>query len=189
MAKNITIPTRELAAVAKWAHEDPGKTSINTLLFARGEYVATDGHRLVRVPCETNGLAFAVDRSHLLAACAAQGAIRDMDQITLEPDGKAHVKLGIAFGVSLLVPFRDPAAHPEIESIEQVMPTKKDLPSLDGYILDPRYLAAIAEVNAANAPNSTRGVKVVAWSGDRLGAMLLENCNGVRFVVMPMRCM
>jgi hypothetical protein len=71
----IEVPTGELEAVAKWTSHDANRPHLHMVLFANNEYVATDGHRLVRVPCETHGLALGVDRGHLLAAVDAQRAM------------------------------------------------------------------------------------------------------------------
>lgn len=188
----ITIGTNVLASVVKWACTDVTRSHICTVLFERGHAIATDGHRMVLLPIETNDQRLLVDARHLSAAVAAQ---RDMHvdrphAITLSRDD-AHVVLGIGNGAKLVVPYRAPEQYPPYE---QVIP-KHDpaAPAPHGYILDPRFLAAIAEVNAAVAPNAQRGVKVVAWSptdadGQMLGAMLFEGYEGVRFVVMPMRC-
>lgn len=188
----ITISTNVLAAIAKWSCQDADRPHLRTVLFERGRAIATDGHRMVLLPVETNGHRLLVDSGHIAAAVAAQ---RDMKvsrprEITIEPSDKSII-LGLDNGVSLIVPARDPGQYPPYEQAVPKVDPKAKTPH--GYALDPRYLAAIAEVSAAVAPNAQRGVRVVAWSpidadGQQLGAMLFEGYEGVRFVVMPMRC-
>lgn len=185
--KIITVPTGELAAVAKWAHEGTDRPRLHMVRFSNDEYAATDGHRMVRVPCKTHGLEFGVDRRHLLAAVGAQRALLGKSAIVLEPEGKNYVRIELEPGFYLLAPMRDATIFPRIDAVMPKAPT----PSLDGYHLDTRFLADIAEVDAANSPGNP-GIRVEAWSpatadGCPTGALLFRNRNGVRFVVMPMR--
>jgi hypothetical protein len=185
--KVICVPSLELGAVAKWAYKESDRPTIHMVLFRNDEYVATDGHRMVRVPCKTHGFAFGVDRTHLLACVAAQRAIPGT-VITLEPNGDTHVRIEISPGLNLLAPRRDPDTYPPIEG---AMPKIQTVSSPDGYCLNPNFLADIAEVDAANSPGNP-GIQVLSWSptdadGMKIGAMLLRNRNGVRFLIMPMR--
>lgn len=181
----ITVSARAIAAVAKWAHDDT-KPWIHMVLFTAGEYVATDGHRMVVVPTDYAGEPFGIDAKHLTAAVEAQRALigsvhRDL---VLEPTGDGRVRIGLDASVSLLVPFRDPSLYPPYQ---KAIPTEKETDSPEGYALDPRYLAAIAEVNEATCEPTCRGARVTAWSKDRLGPMVFENDAGVQFVIMPVK--
>jgi hypothetical protein len=162
------------------------------VLFEKGRAIATDGHRLVMLPCPTNGKALLVDSRYLSAAIAAQ---REMHpprphEITIAPVDAGTVTIGIATGVSLVVPFRNPGQFPPYEQVVPKVDPKAVSP--DGIYFDPRYLAAIAEVNDAIAPDSKRGVRAIAWpradkNGELLDSMMFEGHNGALFVIMPMR--
>jgi hypothetical protein len=193
MTKPITISTPVLAAIIKWSYQESDRPHLRTVLFENGRAIATDGHRLVVLPIKTNSHRLLVDSQHLAAAIAAQRDLkvtRAEREIGIEPSGP-NVTLTIDKGISVTVPARNPESFPPWS---QVIPkVDQDAKAPHGYILDPRYLAAIAEVNTALAPHAQRGVRVVAWSptdedGQQLGAMLFEGYEGVRFVVMPMRC-
>jgi hypothetical protein len=178
----IRIPTNLLAAVAKWASTDESRPHLCMVLFTKGEYVACDGHRLVRVPLEYDGPAFGVDRRHLLAAVTAQRELRGGREIEIKLDD-ARVVLTIAEGVRMAVPTRDASKYPPYE---QVMPAGKPDKLPEPYGFNPKYLAAIYEVDQASRPDSTNGVKIAAWGGS-LDAMMFTNTDGIRFVVMPVR--
>lgn len=181
----IKIPTNVLAAVAKWASTDESRPHICMVLFTAGEYVACDGHRLVRVPLEYDGQPFGVDRGHLLAAVAAQKSVySDRDSnIEIKLDG-ARVVLTIADGVCMAVPTRAASTYPPIE---QVMPKGRPSTLPDPYGFNPEYLGAIHEIQSAfDSDVSARGVKIAAWGG-QLDAMLFTGFGGVRFVIMPVR--
>lgn len=180
----ISISTNLLAAVAKWASTDEARVNLCMVLFTKGEYVACDGHRLVRVPLEYDGKAFCVGRDHILAAVAAQRSLYDDNDssIDIEPNGKGLVNLTIDKGIVVSVPFRSAGDYPHYE---QVMPKGKPDKLPDPYGFDPQYLAAIDEVNRAS-DSVYRGVQIVAWGGE-LDAMEFRNADGIRFVIMPVR--
>jgi len=187
----ISISTNVLAAIVKWSCQDRDRLHLCAVLFEKDRAIATDGHRMVLLPIPTHGHHLLVDGQHIGAAVAAQ---RDMKvqrphSITIEPGDKSII-LGLDKGVSLVVPTRDPAQYPPYDQVVPKVDPKANAPH--GYILNPRYLAAIAEVNDAVAPSTQCGIRVVAWSpsdanGQQLGAMLFEGHEGVQFVVMPMR--
>jgi hypothetical protein len=195
----ISVSTGVLAAVAKWANPDEVRLHLRLVVFRDRELIATDGHRLVRVPCETHGYTFGVDRAHLLAAASAQrelGVARP-HVIEISPDEPGRIQLRLT-GPYALTTRRDvrmtvPAGRvDDYPPIEQVMPTPSKGVSPQGYVMDPRYLAAIEEVTAAMHPEAGRGVTLAAWcapdaAGDLLGPMLFTNAGGARFVIMPMR--
>lgn len=197
MTSSITISTDLLAAVAKWASTDESLSHLGLIVFRKNEIIACDGHRLIRVQFRTQGLEFAVQRSHLLAAVAAQRelpgiTLRDDEnnkaiEVSLSENGRIRLSLG---PVALVVPGGDLSTYPPIE---QVMPEPREgqPPSPDGYVFNPRYLAALDEVNRAMGCDGG-GARCVVWSGPEgshriRGAMLLSNARGARFVIMPMR--
>jgi hypothetical protein len=193
----ISVPTNLLEAVAKWAGTDETRPHLHQVLFTQGTMVAVDGHRLIVAPCETFGMTVGVDRSYLLAAVAAQRAMKvdPPHVITIEPalDGTypRYVRLGFmpnSFKIGMIVMAADDSSCPPYK---QVMRDSAVRPAggPDGYGFDPRYLAAIAEVDAATtaAGLGRNGVEVVSWSEDRLGAMTFRSQAGVTFLVMPMR--
>lgn len=193
MTASITVSTKLLAAVAKWAiASDEVRPHLHMVLFTTSEIVACDGHRLVRVPREAGNIKpFGIDRAHILAACAAQHELgREYRDIAVTHDGDKVASLILdphrmpRSRITITVPSRDAAQFPPYE---QVMPKRGDGPVPESYFLNPKYLAAIAEVNEASAPSSARGVQIVAWGGE-LDPMLFENHCRIQFVVMPMRC-
>jgi hypothetical protein len=191
----ISVSTDLLEAVAKWASQDDTRTHLQQVVFTKGTMVALDGHRMVIAPCETLGLTIGVNRQYLLAAIAAQQALKtDRSHIiTIAPDGTRGVRLGFesaAHALSqvpyIVVPAADTTSYPPYEEVVKSNRAAESS-SPDGYGLNPSYLADIAEVTNATCKPGQRGVKIVAWSRDRLGAMVFENTAGVRFFVMPMR--
>lgn len=203
MTKAITVSTRQVAAVAKWTSKDPTRTHLHMVLFARGEYVATDGHRMVRVPCETHELEIGVDARHLLAAAAAQ---RDLGvaSLRLEPHNGGRIRIGISDRINpatagredsaddlyLLVPSRDTSKYPPTD---QVIPRgQHGAPPLT-YSINPGFFADVAEVIAASpieddfgGTGGQCGVDITGW-GSSLDPVMLTSSQGVRFILMPMR--
>ncbi len=194
----LSLSAQAVAAVAKWASPDPTRPHIQMVLFARDEYVACDGHRLVIVPYDKDLQTpatpppFGVDAAHLLAAVAAKRAMTTNGHghnIAIEPGGAGgQVKIwldGTRVGPALLVPARSADSYPPYKQVMPAGPEEGCSP--DGYGLDPRYLAAIVEVNEATCPHSNHGVKIIAWTRDRLGPMAFRNESGVLFAIMPVR--
>lgn len=188
----IVVSTKLLAAVAKWSTDDDMKPHLRCVLFRNAEMVACDGHRLVRVPIACNGIAVSVDRDLVASAEAAQAfcsktAARDNEYggpaMSIRIDGnQVAIDLG---GFTMRGPLRDPSTYP---AIDQVMPNGRPDRHPDGYGFDPKYLAAISEVQiAAGATVGAQGVRITGWSADGLGAMLFEGHMGIRYVVMPVR--
>lgn len=190
---SITIKTDLLLAVSRWA--SPAKDNrphLSVVLFKGNEMLACDGHRLVRVPVACNGLTIAIDRDHIAAAAAAQafcGNTTPLDDdyggkaVRITVDGK-HAVIDVG-SFAIRGVLGDPKSYPPYD---QVMPKERPERHPDGYGFDPRYLAAIHEVQvAAGARTGTQGVKITGWSADGLGAMLFEGHMGIRYVVMPVR--
>jgi len=172
----ISVPTNVLEAVAKWAGTDESRTHLHQVLFSKGVMVAVDGHRMVIVPCETFGLTIGVDRAYLLAAVAAQRVLR-IDRphtITIEPtEDPLFVRLGLVPSSSksggLIVRAADSEKFPPYEQVVRDSEAHKPSAGPEGYGFNPRYIDAIAEVDAATCdanglPAGSRGVKITSWS-------------------------
>jgi hypothetical protein len=192
----ITVPVAELAAVAKWAGTDPKQPHLHVVAFRGGEYVALDGTRLVRVPCETHGHEFGIDRTHVLAAVAAHRALHQLHEIDLEPVGPADAQVialnigprGAPASIRVMVPYRRlDAGFPTVSTLDDVMKVERGSTSLKGHGFNPAFLAAIAEVHAADLTPGNHGVRVEAWAHDGRGGVLFRNGKGIRFIVMPIR--
>jgi hypothetical protein len=180
----ITIKTKLLAAIARWAiNYDEQRPHLHMVLFTKREIVACDGRRLVRVPIEYACAPFGVDRDHLLAAVAAQQSIGNRREISIQRGTGSTVAIEIGNGVILTVPIRDPATFPPYEKI---MPKRDPVLNPAGYGFQPEYLAGIHEVNREIAVGEIHGVRVTAWGGP-LDAMLFEGAMGSRYVIMPVR--
>ena len=176
----ITISTNLLEAIAKWSYVDTDRPHITCVLFDRKHVVATDGHRLVRVPIKNPGPKFTVARPHLFAAIEAQHAM-NARELTLSLDGTV-VTIGIAPKVTMTVPV-GPEGYPPYE---QVIPKGADDAPLAGYCINPKYLAAVDEVHRAIGGGPHCGVRIVGWGGE-LDPLKLEGAGGSEFVIMPMR--
>jgi hypothetical protein len=211
----ISVPTRVLEAVAKWAGTDETRPHLHQVLFSKGVMVAVDGHRMVIVPCETFGLTVGVDREYLLAAVAAQRVmkIEQPQVITIEPtEDPMFVRLGLVptsrgrsserdaaraevakrTAPGLIVRAAASEKFPPYEQVVRDSEKKTPFAGPEGYGFNLRYIDAIAEVDAAtcdadNVPAQSRGVKIISWSSDRLGPMVFVNEAGVKFLIMPMR--
>lgn len=192
MTASIIIRTDLLAAVASWTSDDQGLGHLRVVLFKNNKLVACDGHRLVQVPIACNGLTIAIDRDLVAAAAAAQSFCKHTAHSDKDYGWRA-VKISVddkqaVFDVgkfTLRGPLGDPTTFPAYEG---VIPTDRPERHPDGYGFDPKYLAAIHEVQvAAGATKGMQGVKVTGWSADGLGAMLFEGHMGIRYVVMPVR--
>jgi hypothetical protein len=189
----ISVATAVIGAVAKWAGTDETRSHLQMVLFTKGTMVAVDGHRMVIVPCETFGLTIGVNRDCLLAAVAAQGVLESVNRhITIEPNplNPSFVTIGISqhHGLHMIAKAADTTAFPNYNQVVKAN-SQSGTMSLEGYRLNPRYLADIVEVHAATAigQEHVHGVRVVAWSDDHLGPMVFENGMGVKFLIMPMR--
>lgn len=198
----ISVPTNVLEAVARWAGTDESRRHLHQVLFTKGAMVAVDGHRMVIVPCETFGMTIGVDRQYLLAAVAAQRMLKAPREITIAPVAidsalKSFSPSLVQIAVSppvvrFLVPSADTDKFPPYEQVVRDSEKAEHSGSPVGYGFDPKYMAAIAEVDAATCDANdiglgNRGIKLTAWSTDRLGAMVFVNQAGVKFLIMPMR--
>lgn len=194
----ISVPTNVLEAVAKWAGTDDTRSHLHQVHFTKGTMVAVDGHRMVIAPCETFGMTLGVDRQYLLAAVAAQRSLKIHSDILIAPVAadpalKAFSPSLLRIivdpsppAIAFLVPAADTSKFPPYQTVVDAN-TKAESDSPDGYGLNPQYLADIAEVTSVTCSPGMRGIKVIAWSKDRLGAMVFENTAGVKFLIMPMR--
>lgn len=188
--------TKLLAAVAKWAYQGDDRPHLQVVRFADAEMVACDGHRLVRVPLEMpDGVRFGLRPRDIAALAAAQLELsksrhRGQLRISVVKDGRALVDLEseIASGTTMNLKTADVSDYPPIE---QVMPKSCETDEPPGFCFDPKFLAAINEVNLAAGEFESRGVLATAWSkvDERglCGPMMFTGDSGIRFVVMPMR--
>ncbi len=176
----IAIAPKLLAAVAKWAHAQRHPGNIHMVMFTKTEYVATDGHRIVRVPIRYYGPKFCVDRTHLLAAASAAATLSaELIQIKVDDSGK--IELILAPGVVMRVPAGDADKYPPVD---EVMPIARTGPPPDPYGMNARYLADIYEIDVAAGKSG--GVKITGWGGS-LDAMSFKSDSGIRYIVMPIR--
>jgi hypothetical protein len=208
----LTLSTALLTAVAKWATPSLDRPHLAQVVIRDKEIFATDGHRLVRVPIDTD-LEIAIYRKHILAAAAAQRSLNfnnfhddDADDDEPRPRSPRSPSLGISKADGALVridldldagsmtSMTVTAGHLDLAITRKQLDAAVPAPSLvspSGHIFNPQYLAAIDEVNAALGGERT-GVKCVAWGapnadGEFHGAMTFQGAQGSRFVIMPMR--
>ena len=192
----IVVRTKLLAAVAKWAYQGDDRPHLQVVRFADAEMVACDRHRLVRVPLEMpEGVRFGLRPRDIAALAAAQHELsksrhRGELQISEVKNGRAIVDLEseLAGGITMNVKTADVSGYPPIE---QVMPKSCETDEPPGFCFDPKFLAAINEVNLAAGAFQSRGVRCAAWSkideNGLCGPTLFTGDAGIRFVVMPMR--
>lgn len=194
----VTIYAKLALAVAKWAYQVDDRPNLQNVMFGGGEMMAVDGHRLVRAPIEYGGPRFGIKAPHLTAAITALLAMDDHrrrvngDTVLIaerEPNGMTSIGFGVGSGwthsPSVRLPYTDGHDFP---NMDLVMPNERPDKSPDGYGFNPKYLAAIAEVeHAAGARDGCNIVKVTGWSADALGGMLFEGYRGIRYVIMPGR--
>ncbi len=62
----------------------------------------------------------------------------------------------------------------------------------DGYVIDPNFIAAIADVQRVIDRDEWRGVRLTSWEdagvdGKRTGVLMFEGNGGTRYLIMPMR--
>lgn len=189
--KPIVVSSNQVAAVAKWASVDETRPHLQMVCFANDEYIATDGYRMVRVPCRTHGLAFGVDAMHLIAAVAAQKALCSLPaspfpstelKMTRHLDGANYkVRVEIRSDTWLTVPERDSKSYPPVDRVAPKGKSGQAPPAV--YSVNPAYYAAVAEVLADESLDL--GVDVTAW-GDELDPLVLTSGRGIRFIIMPM---
>jgi hypothetical protein len=207
-AQGVTMRTAELVAIAKWASSDKERTHLNMVVFRNEECIACDGHRMVRVPCPTNGAAFGVHHQHIATAAAAQRAgAYDGDRslvLVPHPTAKPWPNIAIWVGpvdvpgsVRLMVPLRDLAEYPSHASIEKLLQRcEPGSGSIAGHAFNPRFLADLEEVHAATIDGWIDGwgdgrdreaVTIESWAATGVEPVVFRNARGVRFLVMPMR--
>lgn len=201
MSHLFSIRTRLLAAVAKWTHTDDNRPHLHRVLFDGKHMVATDGHRMVVVPCETDMPPFALGRVDCAILAAAQREITKRDGAELRfvaidiypgrpvsTSRKALIELDEEGLRSLLVPAPDPSDFPRWQQLFEGQ--KAEPPTPPTYAFEPRYLAGIDEVLEAVDGARNRTVEVKAWTanepGGHVGPMLFES-GGIRFLIMPKR--
>lgn len=194
----LTAIVDELDAVLKWTSDDKTLDHLQHVAFRDDEYVATDGHRLVCVPCPTFGQQFALHRDHLRAAIAAFRVQRTSRYITLAPSPETmHITVPIGPEIKpdlmrVTIPMRGIDECHTTAVISKVTKGSNQQGPLDRHWFDPKYLSGIWDVMAADTdgqnargPDAKVGLEIVAWSDDRRGPAVFRSGKGVRFVIMP----
>lgn len=197
----LRIRTDLLRAVAQWSYQSSvspeDRPHLAVVAVIDGELVATNGHRLARVPVGAHkNVRFAIKREHIFAAAAAQHELHDGNviigedggrAIEIRPDGKTiMLDLG-PFG--MVVPAGRIEDYPPLD---KVMPKGAGKTPPDGYVIDPRYLAAIADIQDVVNGVAQSGIRLTMWGesdskGNKHQPMLFEGYGGTRYVIMPMR--
>lgn len=180
MKTTIKISADTIAAVAKWASADHDRPHLRMVMFARGECVATDGHRLVIVPITYDGPRFGVDRADLLAAVAVHRELRADLDLEIALDGK-KAKITIGYHRVLTVPACDASAYPPYRML--VDGSGKGSKSIEGHSFNPAYMAGIDEINRTMP--AVAGVRITGWGDDKRDPVVFENTAGARFIIMP----
>lgn len=199
----ISVPTDEIAAVTRWAAQTPERPWIENVVFRNNEYMACDGHRMVRVPCPTHGHVFGIHQADIAVAVAAQKALLRGDSFAARrieflpgTNGRCIIKLAEGAGAALDVKIQDIKQYPDIATTDRLCahePAEHLRTPPVPYGVNPAYLQGMADIHAANCranPTgkslSERGVILKSWHAKTRAALLFENDNGVRFLIMPM---
>lgn len=194
----ITVNSGEIAAVARWASEDASRLPLTGVFFGDDHYVATDGKRMVIVPCRTHGLKLLIHRSVIIAACQAQSLLYHPDEpdtIDISPSGDAQVTLGLLPRVSMRASLLRAEFPDWKEAVSSLERSRGKWSENKHRTFDARYLAAIHEVNEQSAryrndPAAKPGipeppaVQITSLGGER-DSLHLVNAYGIRFIVMP----
>ena len=186
----ITIGSGLIEAISKWASKDETRPHLQVVAFTNGEIVATDGHRMVCVPCPEaprSGAGFGVFAMHLQAAVAAQRCLKPQHQTLVIDRLDANV-VRIGIGHKNMRPCESSLSFvPEdlgrFPHYARVFPAE-GVPDtgLKGIAMNPEYLATIGEVSRAQGCNN---IQVVGWTNNPRDPVLFKNEAGSRFVVMP----
>jgi len=197
--KPIAVVANEIEAVLKWTSTDETREHLHYVAFRDDEYIATDGHRLVRVPCTTRGQSFSLHRDHLRCALAAFRVQRTSRFMDLNPVGplidngvpRAEIWVGPETNPQLMRCSLPMSGVADVHATSNVAKVTKGAIAgqpLHGHWIDPKYLAAVAEVHAADGGDGhdIKGIEVVACSTDRKGPIVFRNGKGITFVIMPL---
>jgi hypothetical protein len=187
-----------LRAVAQWSF--PGLTSADrphlaVVAVLDGELVATDGHRLARIPVGSHPKAkFSIKREHIFAAAAAQHELRD--GVLTDEDGKRVIEIR-PDGKTIMLDLGPAGMVVQAGCIEDYPPFDRAMPKgpgkspPTGYVVNPRYLASIADIQDVVNDGEQHGIRLTMWGGPVDGPMhepmLFEGYGGTRYVIMPMR--
>jgi len=196
----ITVVAAELEQAATWAGSD--RPHLHVVAFRGDEYVATDGHRMIRVPCKTHDHVFGIERDHVASAIAAFRRMHRLERFIdlvvspLSKDVEFHIGPESARHlVRVSVPRRDldVLGFPNKAQVDGIPFPRNDPRSASdtivGHWLNPAYMKAVADFHAISGDEGEGkyGVEVVSYAKDRLGPVELRNANGVRFLIMPIR--
>lgn len=197
--KLFSVRTQLLAAVGKWACQSDDRPHLARVLFDGKHMVATDGHRLVAVSCETDLPPFTIHRVDCAVLAAAQREItkhRSAELVFLAvADGQATIDLDGGRSV-LAMKTGDAKDFPPWQKMFEGL--KAETPTPPAYAFEPRYLAAMDEVIQGVTGDVQRTIEVKAWTakepGGFVGPMLFESVvfdgtHGyeMRFLIMPKR--
>lgn len=176
----ISISSRLLEAIALWAYQGSDRPHLNVVAFRGGEMIATDGHRLVRIPIPLLGeRTFGLRVEHVQLVCRAFGPKATLQ---IRPDGK-RVEIEVNGDSPVVwVAKEDIANYPPIDQVE---PTACLGSEPAGIVLNARYLADVQRIAEIIDPVNL-AVRVTKWGG-MPDPVLFEGPQGSRFVVMPMR--
>lgn len=181
-----------LGAIAKFASTDETRFNLHGVYFDKAEVVACDGHRLVRVDIgacfdafEGTQLSshepFLVPLDLVRSVVAGAKEIRANSLHIGAADGR--IRIDMFSGGKAICTIGATAPVVTYPSINQVMVTTRNGDAPTDETFNPRLLADMAPVmDACNA----HGLTITGW-GESPSPMQFE-ANGVRFVVMPMRC-
>ncbi len=203
--KLITISTDLLSAVAQWSYKsstNDDRPRLAVVAIMGGELVATDGHRMARIPVDVpSNVRLSIGRYHIDAAVAAQRALNGRTFCDSNSHGVTRIYRGddgdgsrLVLGLSEAVALRIPAGRIEdFRPIDQVLPKRTPTTPPNGVVVDPRYIALIADVqDVVDRAHGKRGIKLTSWgdpdeNGDRHEPLLIEGGGGTRYIIMPMR--
>lgn len=176
----ILVAARLLDAVASWAYQCADRPHLSVVAFMGGEMVATDGHRLVRMPVAGLG-----DRRFGIWAPDAAMALRAFGPRAILDIDPASGR--IAIGDRNREPILTVKAH-DIDGyppIDEIMNKDRRGNAPDGIVLNARYLADVQRIAEIIDPADST-IRIVSW-GDKLDPLIMEGPRGSRYLLMPQR--
>lgn len=197
----LTVSTDLLAAMAKWAYRNGDRPNISAVIAQDGELIATDGHRMVRAPLPASQpkMRLSIGRAYILAAAAAQSAMIPFEDLDAECERVIHIYQQSTQPGWIILDLGDIRMSVSAGPIDKFPDVDKSMPKISastpplGYVFNPAYLVAMAEIQEVlSRDGGNRGVRLAAWGeaedrGTPTQAALFEGHGGVRYVIMPMR--
>ncbi len=179
-----------LRAISSIACEFSDRPRINGVLFRGGEIVATDGHRIVRVPFE-HDQDFFMPRDLAVAAVGALEAVgcaefgpqcdggAEGHQLRISlVDGNVVVDAG---GFKLSAPALDIDSFPPMEKIFESLSSAGNAM---GHYFNPDLLAGLWDV-IRSAGDYHHGVRMVSCGGPT-DAIVYQSEGGIVYALMPL---